>query len=68
MGVPLPQPYQSHPSLVPAPAPCLLSRNIPVLQLPIFTQEAAFPFLEAAFLYATAFPMLISSPGSGTWR
>lgn len=37
------------------------------LQLPVLTQEAAFPILEAAFLYTTALPMLICSLGWGAW-
>lgn len=67
VSVPLPHLYQCHPSLAPVPVPCLLSRKIPVLQLPAHMQETAFPVLEAAFLCVTALPILICSLGLGTW-
>jgi len=38
------------------------------LQLPMLSQEAAFPVLKAAFLYTPALPMLICSLDWGTWK
>lgn len=68
MGVLLPQLYHYHPGLPPAPVPCLLSKSIPVPPAARAHSEAAFPILEAAFLYTIALPMLIWSLCWGSWR
>lgn len=59
----LPQLCQCHPSLAPVPVPGASLG----LQLPVLTQEEAFPILEATFLHTTALAMLICSRGWGTW-